>query len=244
MPGNAGQFDPARDDVFSRIAGRYDLLCDIFSLGIHRLWKRRMAAKIAALPWHSMIDTAAGTGDIALRVARMTTLHAGRQCLVTDICPAMLSIAERKSQGGALKFMVMDAHDLASLPDASVDLYASSLGMKICDRHRAVKEAFRVLRPGCTFICLEASRISPEIMHQIYLRYMRVCMPIVGWLATGGDASAYGYLLQGVTDFPGAAGFAREIEQTGFRDVGFELLTLGIVAIHTGTKPLAEAGIT
>lgn len=242
MPDNAGQFDPARDDVFTRIAGRYDLLCDIFSLGIHRLWKRRMAAEIAALPWRTMIDTAAGTGDIALRVARLTKLHADRQCLVTDICPAMLSIAEKKGNGRNLEFRVMDAHDLSSLPDGSVDLYASSLGMKICDRHRAVKEAFRVLRPGGTFICLEASRISPEILHQLYLRYMRLCMPAVGWLATGGDASAYGYLLQGVADFPASAAFAREIEQAGFSAVTFELLSLGIVAIHKATKPPAAGG--
>jgi ubiquinone/menaquinone biosynthesis methyltransferase len=237
MDANAAHFDARHDDVFTRIAGRYDLLCDLFSLGIHRLWKRRMAQRIAGLPWQTMVDVAAGTGDIALRVARRTELNANRQCLVTDICPAMLSLAARKGQRTPLTFKVMNAHDLAELPTASVDLYASSLGMKICDRALAIKEALRVLKPGGTFICLEASRIRPEALHQLYLLYMRACMPIVGWAATGGDASAYAYLLRGVSEFPSPAEFARELADTGFAEVRYELLTLGVVAIHSATKP-------
>lgn len=239
MDANAAHFDARRDDVFTRIAGRYDLLCDLFSLGIHRLWKRRMAQRIAALPWASMVDVAAGTGDIAVRVARRTRIGTDRRCIVTDICPAMLALASRKGQGTGLTFQVMDAHDLAALAPESVDLYASSLGMKICDRSRAVAEAFRVLRPGGTFICLEAARIRPELLHRAYLLYMRACMPVVGWIATGGDASAYEYLLRGVSEFPSPAEFARELEQAGFAHVDFERLTLGIVAIHAAVKPPA-----
>lgn len=242
MDANAAEFDAGRDDVFTRIAGRYDILCDLFSLGIHRLWKRRMARRIAALEWQSMVDVAAGTGDIALRVARMTQLGPKRQCLVTDICPAMLSIAMRKGQGSGLAFAVMDAHDLEALPSESVDLYASSLGMKICDRARAVEQAYRVLKPRGTFMCLEAARLRPEALHQLYLAYMRLCMPAVGYIATGGDASAYAYLLRGVSSFPEPDAFARELEEAGFADVTFERLSLGIVAIHAAVKPAQAQG--
>src|SRR5690242_7165296 len=109
---NAASFDAVADDVFSRIASRYDLLCDLFSFGIHRIWKRRMARRIAAARWDSMLDVAAGTGDIALRVIRQLDGATTRSCIVSDICPAMLDIARRRAGrlAGALQFRVFDAH--------------------------------------------------------------------------------------------------------------------------------------
>jgi demethylmenaquinone methyltransferase/2-methoxy-6-polyprenyl-1,4-benzoquinol methylase len=236
---NAASFDSIRDDVFSRIASRYDVLCDLFSLGLHRTWKRRMARRIAQAPWQSMVDVAAGTGDIALRVVRHLGSASGRSCVVSDICPAMLEIAERRAGAlaGAMQFRVYDAHGLSEVGNESVDLYSMSLGMKICDRARAMKEAWRVLKPGGAFICLEASEIPLRFIHRLYLAYMGLCMPVVGYLATGGDASAYHYLLSGVRGFPGAVELAREIEALGFTDVGYERLSFGIVAIHVARKP-------
>jgi demethylmenaquinone methyltransferase / 2-methoxy-6-polyprenyl-1,4-benzoquinol methylase len=237
---NAASFDSVADDVFSRIASRYDILCDLFSLGIHRIWKSRMARRIAAEPWDSMLDVAAGTGDIALRVMRNLGEATTRSCVISDICPAMLDIAKRRAGplAGAVQFRVFNAHRLTEVASASVDLYAMSFGMKICDRERAVAEAWRVLKPGGRFICLEASEIPVRFVHRLYLGYMSWCMPIVGWVATGGDASAYHYLLAGVRAFPGAPQFAEEIRAQGFVDVGYERLSLGIVAIHTARKPL------
>ena len=236
---NAASFDCVTDDVFSRIASRYDVLCDLFSLGIHRIWKSRMARRIAAEPWDDMLDVAAGTGDIALRVIRNLGGATTRSCVVSDICPAMLEIAKRRAGplAGALQFRVFDAHRLAEIASASVDLYSMSFGMKICDRKRAVAEAWRVLRPGGRFMCLEASEIPVRFIHWLYLAYMSFCMPVVGWVATGGDASAYHYLLSGVRAFPGARQFADEISAQGFVEVGYEQLSFGIVAIHTARKP-------
>lgn len=238
---NAAHFDSASDDVFSRIASRYDLLCDVFSLGIHRLWKRRMAQRILAHPWAAMLDVAAGTGDIALRVARGLDPNGARSCIVSDICPAMLDVARRRAGQavGTVEFRTLDAHSLAEIAAGSVDLYSMSLGMKICDRYRSLQEAWRVLRPGGTLITLEASRIPVPILQRLYLAYMRGCMPVVGWAATGGDASAYEYLLKGVSDFPDAPTFASEIASHGFVDVTYERLSLGIVAIHMARKPRA-----
>ncbi len=236
---NAASFDASHDDVFNRIASRYDLLCDLFSLFIHRLWKRRMARRILALPWQCMLDVASGTGDIALRVVANLDAERGRTCIVSDICPARLDVARRRAArlADAVQFQTLDAHRLTAIETASIDLYSMSLGMKICDRKLALAEAWRVLRPGGTFICLEASEIQMQFLHRAYLTYMRLCMPVVGWAATGGDTSAYAYLLKGVCGFPGAQKFADEIAAQGFVEVTYERLSLGIVAIHSARKP-------
>jgi demethylmenaquinone methyltransferase / 2-methoxy-6-polyprenyl-1,4-benzoquinol methylase len=237
---NAAHFEPAVDDVFERIAWRYDVLCDLFSLAIHRLWKRRVAELLAGYEWRSMIDAAAGTGDIALRLLHRVPQLVERSIIVSDLSPAMLQVAERKAtaRGLDLDFRLLDAHAMPSIPDQSVDLYAISLALKICDRGRVMREAHRVLRPGGRFVALEASAIRWPWLHALYLGYMGLCMPTIGWLATGGDASAYRYLLEGVREFPDAERLAQELEQAGFEDVAFERLTLGIVAIHSARKPI------
>ena len=135
-----------------------------------------------------------------------------------------------------MQFMVFDAHHLTEVASDSIDLYSMSLGMKICDRHRALKEAWRVLKPGGTFICLEASEIPVRFLHRAYLAYMGLCMPVVGYVATDGDASAYHYLLSGVRGFPGAPQFAEEIAALCFTDVAYERPSFGIVAIHVARK--------
>lgn len=236
---NAADFDPRADDVFDRIAARYDVLSDLFSLGIHRLWKRRMAALIAAEPWQTMLDAATGTGDVVLAVARRLPTLGDRRIIASDLSERMLAKARRRSGPARpeLEFQLLDAHAMPSIPDASVDLYSMSLGLKICDRKRALAEAWRVLRPGGRLITLEASEIVLPWLHRVYLGYMRLCMPTIGWLATGGDASAYRYLLKGVSEFPGAERLAHELGEMGFEDVLFERMTLGIVAIHTARKP-------
>jgi demethylmenaquinone methyltransferase/2-methoxy-6-polyprenyl-1,4-benzoquinol methylase len=239
MGANAAAFDPARDDVFARIAGRYDRMCDLFSLMIHRRWKSFMAAQVARHPGAVVLDVASGTGDIPLRVCARLERTAGpaRTVWVTDLCPEMLAIARRKLAGrGEVRIAVADAHALGAFADGSVDLYTMSFGMKICDRRRAVAEAFRVLRPGGTFFCLEAARIPLAPLHALYLAYMRWCMPIVARVATGGDPGAYAYLVKGIHEFPHQRAFAAELEAQGFRDVGYRNLTFGIVALHWGTK--------
>lgn len=236
---NAAAFVAARDDVFSRIAGRYDLLCDLFSLFIHRLWKRRMAERVLTHDWRDMLDAASGTGAIALRVARALTDGDGRRVTVSDICERMLAIARRRAGPAArpLAFRHLDAETLVEIPDGSVDLYTISFAMKICDRGRVLREAFRVLKPNGLFLCLEASEIPFRPLQAAYLAYMKLCLPVIGYVATGGDHAAYDYLLRGIHAFPGAEGFAHEMAAQGFTDVAFRRLTLGIVAIHEGRKP-------
>lgn len=236
---NAGEFAWRQDDVFGRIAARYDLLCDVFSLGIHRLWKRRVARRIAQAPWQTLLDGASGTGDIVLRVLSHQDTQ-GRSIIAADVSQAMLAIAQRRlgSRTAGVRLQRLDAEAMPEIADASVDAYSMSLVMKICDRHRALREAFRVLRPGGHLVVLEASDIPWAPLQRAYLAYMATCMPALGWLATGGDASAYKYLLHGIRGFPTAEAFAAEIAGHGFRDVAFERLSLGIVAIHVARKPM------
>ena len=238
---NAADFHAQLDDVFGRIADRYDSLCDLFSLGVHRLWKRRVAALIAQEPWTCLLDAASGTGDVALRVARRQALPGKQTIIASDISPQMLAIA-RKRAGALARLMdcrILDAHSMPGIESGSIDLYSISLGLKICDRSRVIHEAMRVLRPGGRFISLEASNMVYPWLQRAYLRYMSLCMPIIGWIATGGDASAYKYLLKGIQEFPGAEALAAELSSAGFEDVSFERLSLGIVAIHLARKPLS-----
>jgi len=236
---NAAEFAPDEDNVFGRIAGRYDRLCDIFSLGIHRQWKSRMARAMAREQASFILDVASGTGDIPLRYLRQKNRNPDARLWVTDICPQMLDVAEEKLAGkdDGLSFEVLNAYDMALIEDSSVDLYSISFAMKICDRERVLKEAFRVLKPGGKFFCLEASQIPIRLIHNAYLVYMDWCMPIIGKLAADGDASAYQYLLKGVHDFPNQRELADEILNHGFEDVSYESLTFGITALHRAVKP-------
>jgi demethylmenaquinone methyltransferase/2-methoxy-6-polyprenyl-1,4-benzoquinol methylase len=237
---NAAEFDAGLDDVFTRIAGRYDRLCDVFSLLAHRYWKSTMARQIATDRGLTLLDVASGTGDIALRVARRR-LAANKVIIAGDICSAMLAIAKRKASDQAIKidFRHLNAHEL-DVPDSSVDAYAISFGMKICDRVLVLQEAFRVLKPGGRMYCLEASRIPVSFIHAAYLRYMDWCLPLIARISTGGDRGAYDYLLRGIHDFPCAPLFSREIESLGFQNVSYRYMTFGIVALHVASKPTAE----
>ncbi len=235
---NAAEFGWKHDDVFGRIASRYDLLCDVFSLFIHRVWKRRVAKRIADESWTTLLDGATGTGDIVLRILARSEINA-RKIIASDVSESMLAIAQRRliMHGAQVEFRQLDAESMPSIPDASIDAYSMSLGMKICNRRLALNEAYRVLKPGGRIIVLEASNIRWPLLHRAYLAYMSICMPVLGWLATGGDSSAYKYLLHGIRGFPTAEALATEIKAHGFEQVTFERMSLGIVAIHEARKP-------
>ena len=241
MNENAAEFDTQLDDVFGRIASRYDFLCDLFSFGIHRFWKRRVAGVIAEERWSRMLDCATGTGDIILRVLKSKRLRQDQKIIASDISPQMLAIARARLVHAKppVEFLQLDAHSLTDFPDESIDLYSISLGLKICQRKKVLREALRILRHGGRIVILESSNLPWRWIQRVYRSYMKICVPIIGWIATRGDASAYKYLLKGMENFPSAEEFARELIALGFTDVSFQRLTLGIVSIHTARKPEA-----
>lgn len=241
---NAASFHASEDDVFGRIASRYDFLCDLFSVGLHRIWKRRVASLISQESWSNLLDAAAGTGDVVLRVAQKQGLEPHQKIVVSDISHQMLAIAKRRAHrySSSVEYQILDAHSMPTVVDASVDLYSISLGLKICDRTRVLREAIRVLRPGGRIVILEASNIPWKWLHRAYLSYMSLCMPCIGWVATGGDSSAYRYLLSGIEAFPSAEALALELREVGFQEVLFERLSLGIVALHIARKPRQGIG--
>ena len=209
---NSADFTPKDDDVFGRIATRYDFLCDLFSLGIHRLWKRRVAYIIGNAPWQNLLDVASGTDDIVYRILqqRDATFDNPPQIIVSDISPQMLNMAKKKMIGHNknTSFLLIDAENMIQIESASQDVVSISLGLKICDRHKALQQAYRILKPQGRLVTLEASNIPIAWIQRLYLAYMSAVMPIIGWLATSGDSSAYQYLLKGLKDFPSAENLA------------------------------------
>lgn len=236
---NAAGFKTKQDDVFGRIASKYGLLCDLFSLGLHRLWKSRVASIISNESWTTFLDTASGTGDIALRVIKKAKISPSQKIVISDISEKMLAIASSKipQNTSNVEVRILDACSMPEIASASIELFSMSLGLKICERNSALKEAFRVLKPSGKLVVLEASNIPVKLIHSFYLKYMTLVMPLIGWIATNGDASAYKYLLQGVRSFPTAEELVNELEDIGFKNISFERLTFGIVAIHVATKP-------
>jgi ubiquinone/menaquinone biosynthesis C-methylase UbiE len=155
----------------------------------------------------------------------------------------MLAIAQRKLAplGDEVQLRQLDAESMPTVADCSVDAYSMSFGLKICNRSSVLKEAYRVLRPGGRLIILETSNIPWLPLRWVYLAYTLVCMPVFCWLVTGGDSSAYKYLLHAIREFPSAEELAAEIGDQGFHEVTYERLSLGIVAIHTASKPEGNA---
>jgi demethylmenaquinone methyltransferase / 2-methoxy-6-polyprenyl-1,4-benzoquinol methylase len=238
---NAAKLDTETDDVFGRIAERYDLLCDIFSVLSHRRWKQELARQIVATDGTNFVDVASGTGHIVHRVTKLIVAnpkHQRKSILATDLSEKMLAVARRKDKGtyADIKYSVSSAYHLKDVTANSVDILSISFAMKITDRHQVLREAARVLKPGGTFFCLEAARIPIPIIHRAYLAYMNVCLPVMATIATGGDRSAYDYLLRGIHNFPDQRELCVEIAAHGFKDVTYQNMSLGIVALHRATK--------
>ena len=227
------------DDVFHSVARRYDLMNDLMSAGVHRLWKDAMVTKVSpskTRPWHSL-DVAGGTGDIAFRIVEASNGNA--RVTVSDINSSMLAEGEARAQKNGLidnlEFVEANAEDLP-FDDNSFDAYTISFGIRNVPRiDLALSEAFRVLKPGGQFVCLEFSEVDVPMLDRFYEEWSFKAIPQIGKMVTG-DAESYQYLVESIRKFPNQERFAAYIREAGFRRVDYRNMTGGIAALHSGWK--------
>ncbi len=228
------------DDVFQKVARRYDLMNDLMSGGLHRAWKD--AAVVAANPPKgeapfAHLDVAGGTGDVASRV--IAAGGPGTRATVVDINTEMLAVGRRRAaEAGlddAIKFVEGNAEALP-VPDRSQDAYTIAFGIRNVPRiEAALAEAYRVLKPGGRFLCLEFSAVDVPGLDALYELYSFRVIPAIGG-AVVGDAEPYRYLVESIRKFPKPSIFADMIAAAGFRRVKWQPLTGGIVALHSGWR--------
>ncbi len=215
--------------TFEGVAPRYDLMNDLMSLGIHRLWKDRLTAVAAPRPGETVLDLAGGTGDVAFRLAAK-----GAQVTVADPSAAMMAVGAARSGGDRVAWVEAEAEALP-FADGLFDLVTIAFGIRNVTRlDAALDEIRRVVKPGGRFVCLEFSRARPWL-RPFYETWSRTAIPVLG-AAVSGRREAYRYLVESIARFPAQAEFAALIEAAGFDAVAFEDLSFGIAAIHRGTK--------
>lgn len=222
--------------VFTRVANRYDVMNDLMSVGIHRLWKDAMMDWLAPRPGQRLLDVAGGTGDIAFRfMARAKSGHA----TVCDLTESMLiegrKRAEAENLADSLDWIVGDAMALP-FPDNSFDVYTISFGIRNVTRVAdALSEAFRVLKPGGRLMVLEFSQLPNPAMQWAYDRYSFNVIPLLGQIVAN-DRDSYQYLVESIRKFPDQDRFAAMISDAGFEQVKYRNLSMGIAALHSGWK--------
>ncbi|MGE3714117.1 MAG: class I SAM-dependent methyltransferase, partial [Alphaproteobacteria bacterium] len=214
---------------------RYDLMNDLMSAGMHRLWKNDMVRWLAPRAGQQILDVAGGTGDIAQRIRKAAGCHV----TVLDINEQMITEGRDRAidtvSTEGFSWLCGDAEALP-LPDSSFDAYTIAFGIRnVTHIDNALAEAFRVLRPGGRFLCLEFSHLPNEFLQTWYDRYSFSIIPTIGEKVTG-DKAAYQYLVESIRQFPDQEAFAGMIRTAGFDNVQYRNLSHGVVALHSGRK--------
>ncbi|XP_077231978.1 2-methoxy-6-polyprenyl-1,4-benzoquinol methylase, mitochondrial-like [Tasmannia lanceolata] len=242
-------------NVFTSVASNYDLMNDLMSGGMHRLWKDRLVSKLHPFPGMKHLDVAGGTGDVAFRVleninsvSRRATQHGllddfenETQIYICDINPNMLNVGKKRAierglgEDCSLQWVEGDAEAL-SFEDDSMDGYTIAFGIRnVTHIEKAISEAYRVLKRGGRFLCLELSHVELPVFKQLYDYYSFSVIPALGELVAS-DRESYQYLVESIRRFPTQEMFARMIAEAGFQKVEYENLVGGVVAIHSGLK--------
>ena len=221
--------------VFSRVASKYDIMNDLMSAGMHRLWKDGMMDWLAPRAGQRLLDVAGGTGDVAFRFLK----RGGGEAVVLDMTEGMLvsgrQRAEADQMAGQLDWVVGDAMALP-FADCSFDVYTISFGIRNVTRiGDALSEAYRVLRPGGRLMVLEFSQIPNEMLQKAYDLYSFNVIPVMGQVVAG-DRDSYQYLVESIRQFPDQEAFARMIRVARFEQVSYRNLTMGVAALHSGWK--------
>ena len=225
--------------VFDRVARRYDLMNDLMSGGVHRIWKDMAVARLNPQPGELIVDCAGGTGDIARRLARMARRAQRRRggadarIAVVDFDHEMVKSGIARGGEPEIAWSVGDAQRLP-LPARSADAYVIAFGLRnVTDVPLALAEARRVLKPGGRYLCLEFSRPVARPLRTAYDAYSFKLIPQIGeWVAQ--DRDSYQYLVESIRRFPDQPALARMMAEVGFKNVGWTNFTGGVVALHHG----------
>ena len=223
--------------VFDSVAPRYDLMNDLMSAGVHRLWKNALVDVLHPRRGERFVDVAGGTGDIAFRIAER--IGDGADVTICDINPAMLEVGrDRAVDRGLLSGLVWTTGDAEALPlpDRSFDAYTIAFGLRnVTDIDRALGEAYRVLRPGGRFYCLEFSKVTSAPVGRLYDAYSERALPLLGRIVAR-DPESYRYLHESIRRFPAQRELAQRMRGAGFERVAWRNMTLGVVALHSGWR--------
>ena len=222
--------------VFSNVASKYDLMNDVMSGGVHRLWKDAMMDWLAPRAGQRLLDVAGGTGDVAFRFLKRAPQASAVVC---DMTEGMLVEGQRRAEaehlGDRLDWLVGDAMALP-FADAEFDVYTISFGIRNVTRiEDALSEAYRVLRPGGRLMVLEFSQLPNAGMQRLYDLYSFNVIPRMGEMIAG-DRDSYQYLVESIRKFPDQERFAGMIRAAGFGQVRYRNLSMGIAALHSGWK--------
>ena len=222
--------------VFTSVANKYDVMNDVMSMGIHRIWKEAMMDWLAPRLGQKLLDVAGGTGDISFKfLKRAGSGHA----TVLDITEKMLTEGRKRAEANqmldSLDWVVGDAMALP-FADNSFDVYTISFGIRNVTRpQEALNEAFRVLRPGGRLMVLEFSQIPVPLAQKAYDLYSFNVIPRMGKLIAN-DRDSYQYLVESIRKFPDQGTFLSMVRQAGFEKTNYRNLSLGIAALHSGWK--------
>ncbi len=222
--------------VFSSVATKYDVMNDVMSAGVHRIWKDAMMDWLAPRAGQKLLDVAGGTGDIAFRfLKRAGSGHA----TVLDLTEPMLvegrKRAEAEQMADSLDWVVGDAMALP-FPDNNFDVYTISFGIRNVTRpQEALNEAYRVLRPGGRLMVLEFSQLPNDALQKAYDLYSFNVIPRMGKLIAN-DSESYKYLVESIRNFPDQETFLNMVRQAGFENAKYRNLTMGVAALHSGWK--------
>ena len=227
------------DDVFHSVARRYDLMNDVMSGGLHRAWKSAMVNALnppkRGREWR-LVDVAGGTADIAMRVAERSEGHA--DITVADVNASMLEVGRARAEKRGFANIHFREANAESLPfeNSSFDAYSIAFGIRNVPRiEAALADAYRVLKRGGHFVCLEFSEVDTPMLDRLYELYSFRVIPALG-RAVAGDEDSYRYLVESIRTFPNQERFADMLRSAGFGRVSYRNLTGGIAALHSGWK--------
>jgi demethylmenaquinone methyltransferase/2-methoxy-6-polyprenyl-1,4-benzoquinol methylase len=218
------------EDLFAAVAPRYDLINDIQSLGMHRLWKRQLVEAARPAPGDVALDLCCGTGDVAFALADRGAVVTG-----IDFSAAMLDVARRRPGRPSVTFVQGDAMALP-VADASADVVTVAYGLRnVADIPRALAEWRRVLRPGGRLVVLEFGKPPGRAWRWFYFQYLQWVVPVFGRLFCG-DADTHGYILESLLRYPGQRGIDEQLRALGFRDTRVVDLMGGAMSLNIATR--------